>query len=209
MEIAVLNRSTDITDKRAAKIVAAVNRQVQRDFLPYWGGAFKDVWVEFDMRPEKVDWTIIIEDEPDIDGAAGYHTLEGDEPFGKVFTRTPFETSTVLSHEVLEIIADPAVNRWAYNWDDGQWYAIEVCDPVQNTEYWIDDVLVSDFVLPAWFGMNASERTAFDNDNRDLPPWTIAPGGYVIKRGTKGTQFIGEPLHKSDDLRLSFRGLDQ
>lgn len=176
MEIAVLNRSKTVTDKRAAKITAAVNRQVQRDVLPVWGGAFADVWVEFDMRPEQADWQIFIVDDSTVPGALGWHSIDADgEPYGEVSAAG--EPSVTLSHEVLEIIADPGVNRVAVNWFDRLTYAMEICDPVQRNTYQIDDVTVSDFVTPAWFGF-VSGKAAFSSD---VEPWQVDTGGFAVR----------------------------
>ena len=79
MEIAIMNRSSGMSDKYAAKIAAAINRQVQRDFLDHWGGP-EGVWVEFDMRPEAADWVITIEDTSDYAGAAGCVPIWGAYP---------------------------------------------------------------------------------------------------------------------------------
>src|SRR6266851_6398306 len=67
------------------------------------------------------------------------------------------EYSSTLSHELLEMIADPGVNLYAIGKfrDGGRkksgLYGLEVCDPVEANYYKIDGVTVSDFVRPEWF----------------------------------------------------------
>ena len=57
-----------------------------------------------------------------------------------------------FTHEVLEALADPWINLAAQT-GAGQFYAVEVGDPVESDRfaYLIGAVKVSDFVLPAWF----------------------------------------------------------
>jgi len=57
-----------------------------------------------------------------------------------------------LSHELLEMLADPWIN-WCATGNDSKIYALEVCDAVEADDlgYDIDGVRVSDFVTPAWF----------------------------------------------------------
>jgi hypothetical protein len=83
-----------------------------------------------------------------------------------------------LSHELLEMLADPWIN-WCAIGGDGQIYALEVADPVEadNLGYEIDGVLVSDFVTPAWFEPTEADRMDF---KRHLSKaGELAPGGYI------------------------------
>jgi hypothetical protein len=63
----------------------------------------------------------------------------------------PLSIASVVSHEVLETLADWGANRWA---DDGTGilWALEVGDPVESDSYAQDThgtpVTVSDFVTP-------------------------------------------------------------
>lgn len=205
MEIAITNESTRVSDLTVARWADAVNRQVQRDVLPVWGGAVRDLWVEFDAQPESVDWVIRVLDTSDYPGAAGYHTFDDDgRPWGTVFLDAGLEPSVVLSHEVLEAIADPAVNRTALNWNDGYAYAMEICDPVQSDTYAIDGIKVSNFVYPAWFGMESDARVAHRYAWR-IDPFEIADGGYAVRYGDDGREEIGSALPGVSTQRITFR----
>jgi hypothetical protein len=64
--------------------------------------------------------------------------------------------STMLSHEVLELITDPAVNLLVVgphpmNADEVVLRKYEICDPVQADTYSIAGVTVSNFVTPLYF----------------------------------------------------------
>ena len=198
-EIAVTNRSR-LPDLEVAAMANAVNRQVQRDILPVWGGAFPDVWVEFDASREAGDWLIEIVDETTVAGAAGWHSIdETGRPYSEVSLHG--NVSQTLSHEVIEMIADPGVNRSAENWANGLHYALEIADPVQASTYTVGDFVVSDFVTPAWFGFEpgqAAHRT-------QIGPFEIAQGGYAIRWNRYGqdrsTGASAIPLHERSKFR--------
>src|SRR2546430_17094881 len=52
---------------------------------------------------------------------------------------------------------------WCAFGSDNKIYALEVCDSVEadNLGYFIDGVLVSDFVTPAWFEPTCADRLDF------------------------------------------------
>ena len=176
-QIVVTNHS-DISDLEVARWCSAIARQVQHDFLPFWGAFCPNSWVRFG-DPEGADWEIRIVNESTVDGAAGWHSLDGDDPHGEVSTSSGFNPATVLSHEVLEMLANPSVANLTVNWRDGLLYPMEVCDAVQAISYDIDGVEVSDFVLPAWFGQAQDSRCAFVTEG--LKPFELARGGYAVR----------------------------
>jgi hypothetical protein len=90
------------------------------------------------------------------------------------------------SHELLEMLADPNINLTVLVQSDSQTagtlYAYEVCDACEadNLGYQIGDVLVSDFVLPAWFeSFRAPNSTQFDRQGQITAPLGLLPGGYI------------------------------
>jgi len=187
-KIVVLNES-EIPDRELRRVVRAIQKQVDEDFFPLWGWRAKLVY-----KPAKVPkrtMQIIVMGQDD-DDELGYHFIEG-VPVAHVFTidgdgKPIANYSVTLSHEVLEMIADPGVNLYAL----GHYFAkdrpkkreafvaLEVCDPVQETVYDKDGVSVSDFVVPEWFeperkrgSMSFSFMEAVD------APFRLAPGGYI------------------------------
>ncbi|MDH3600886.1 MAG: hypothetical protein OEU26_14765, partial [Candidatus Tectomicrobia bacterium] len=144
-----------------------------------------------DMRGDAV---LYLWDETDVPGALGYHDRNNRGiPYGFIFTdliESLGESWTVtLSHEALELIADPEVNLLVMGpHPDGSgrtvfhWY--EMCDAVQNETYRIDGVEVSNFVLPLYF--TGSEEIGGRNDflgtqvgGQTLLSFGVNPGGYV------------------------------
>ena len=60
------------------------------------------------------------------------------------------KVSVTASHELLEMMIDPGAQLWAQN-TNGCFYAYEMCDAVEDEEYEIDGIAVSDFVHPSFF----------------------------------------------------------
>lgn len=122
-------------------------------------------------------------DNPDQAGALGYHELTSQgTPLGKVFAKLDLANgcswTATLSHELLEMLADPWVN-WCAVGNDNKIYALEVCDAVEadNVGYMIDGVLVSDFITPAWFEPTCADRLDFKQHlSKELE---LARGGYI------------------------------
>jgi hypothetical protein len=140
------------------------------------------------------DAVIYVQKLLDVAGALGYHdTNNRGIPFGLVSTELSTqvgeEWSVTLSHEALELIADPEVNLLVAgphpadpNRDVFHWY--EMCDAVQAESYKIDDIEVSNFVLPLYF--TGSEELGGRNDflgrahnGATLKSFTVNPGGYI------------------------------
>jgi hypothetical protein len=103
-----------------------------------------------------------------------------------------------LSHELLEVLADPWIN-WYAQGPDGKVYALEVCDAVEADElgYMIDGVLLSDFITPSWFEPTQADRVDFKQ--RISKPLQLASGGYISVLNASGwtqiaAQDVGIPL---------------
>src|SRR5664279_2494772 len=81
---------------------------------------------------------IVVTDDPDQAGALGYHEMSSrGTPLGKVFAALDMRLETswtvTLSHELLEMLADPWIN-WCAQSPEGKMYALEVCDAVEADE---------------------------------------------------------------------------
>jgi len=209
MIISVINHSGgNVKDDELQQVIRAVNRQIEEDFAPAWSISAKlrldgrsvdqpDKTQNTDMRGDAV---LYVWDESDVPNAIGYHdkNFRG-IPYAFVFldiaaTKAPDEWTVTLSHEALELIADPEgnllvmgphpdpnENRTVFHW-------FEMCDAVQNEWYRIDGIRVSNFVLPLYFtGTRDEDETGARNDflgtvgpdGQTLPSFGINPGGYV------------------------------
>jgi len=203
MLISVVNHTGGkLTDEEVQKGIRAVNRQIALDFKPHWHmsaelrlegaiGKFPDAKGLPELRGDAI---IYLWDEVDVEDALGYHEAHASGvPFGFVFTelvkklREPW--TVTFSHEALELIADPEVNllvAGAHPADSAlevfHWY--EMCDAVQDEEYTIDGVAVSNFLLPLYFTSNAEEGGRNDflgrkHRGKTLASFGINPGGYI------------------------------
>jgi hypothetical protein len=181
--IAITNASTCLTDAQVEAVLPALQKQVSDDFKAYWD---LDCTLAFLANSQSLThgfWQIVIIDNPDQAGALGYHEMtSAGTPLGKVFAKLDLDSGSswtaTLSHELLEMLADPWIN-WCAVGNDSRIYALEVCDAVEddNLGYRIDGVLVSDFITPAWFEPTDSDRIDFKQHlSKQLE---LARGGYI------------------------------
>jgi len=201
MIITVLNHSQKVADAELQHVVRALNRQVREDFEPYWSlGATLRLEGKSTTQPDKLtlpdmrgDAVLYLWDEVDVDGALGYHDANARGiPFGFVFTQLAEQLgenwTVTLSHEALELIADPLVNLLVAgphpNEDRMVFHWYEMSDAVQAETYYCDGVEVSNFVLPLYFTPDAEIGSRNDflgraHNGKTLTSFGINPGGYV------------------------------
>jgi len=165
--IAIINASTCLSDAQVEAVLPALQKQVSDDFQAYWELDCTLSFLPHDQPLANGWWQIAVLDNPDQAGALGYHELTSQgAPLGKIFAKLDLDTGSswtaTLSHELLEMLADPWINWCAFG-SDNKLYALEVCDAVEadNLGYFIDGVLVSDFVTPAWFEPTCADRLDF------------------------------------------------
>jgi len=120
--------------------------------------------------------------------------------------------TVTASHELLEMLGDPNLNLTVFvqNADTTRTlYAYEVCDACEDDSfaYPIDNVLVSDFVYPAWFeNFRAQGSTQFDCMSQIEQPLELLKGGYIgIFNVNDGSGLQQQTLEKHP-LNLRHRG---
>ena len=203
MIVSVINLTEgSLTDAQVQTAIRAVNRQVREDFAPYWGfggelrlegktGRGRGSIDPADMRGDAI---LYLRNEVRVSDTAGFHD--------KWFCGIPYcvvyrelsdllkEAWTVtLSHETLELIGDAEANllvqgphpkhpsRKVFHW-------FEMCDAVQDENYAIDGIGVSNFVLPLYFTASAEHGGRNDflgtrAQGRTLRSFSVNPGGYI------------------------------
>jgi len=127
-------------------------------------------------------------------------------PLAKIFCKTTQEAteqpSEVASHEMLEMLVDPQVvpkPKTKTDEETQRIYPLEVCDPVQQSGSEIEGVLVSNFVLPAYFKLpQASNPTQYDwYKVLSSPVPAMTPGGYLsfapVSQPNNWQQEFGSP----------------
>lgn len=149
--ITVINNSTVVSTPDFVKAVAAVQKQLSNEFKNAWG---KTVTLVASANPAPGSWLCYVRDVTDRAGALGYHNQGGTptafvfaKDAGAVFNGVAGLWTVCLSHELMEMVVDPQLNTTAGN--GGQFE--EICDPVEQHYYAIDDVLVTDFVYPSFY----------------------------------------------------------
>lgn len=201
MLISVINHSNGIvSDSQAQKAINAVNRQIAEDFEPYWSmGARLRLDGRTVDQPNKIttpdmrgDAVLYLWDDSDVPHAEGYHdTNHSGVPFSFVFVHPGNSGWTVtLSHEALEMVADPDVNLLVAgpHPDDPEnrvaLFAYEVADAVQADTYEIEGIKVSNFVLPLYFTAENEYEGRNDflgkkHNGKTLTSFGVNPRGYM------------------------------
>ena len=185
--ICVRNDSTVVPDEKVIRMLPAIQRQVTEHFEPAWGIGAR---VRFhEGTPPDRAYVITIKDEDEEDDSfIGYHIRDKGYPEAFIFAKAGLSMSDTisdtLSHEVLEMLVDPAVNLYAYRPGDARrperGYFYEVCDAVQRHHYHIDRVKVCNFVYPEWFEHNWKPGSRqFDHLKLLERPFQILPGCYM------------------------------
>lgn len=181
--IAITNASTCLTDAQVEAVLPALQKQVSDGFKAYWELDCTLTFLASSQPLTRDCWQIVIVDNPDQAGALGYHEMSSTgTPLGKVFAKLDLDSgaswTATLSHELLEMLADPWIN-WCAVGTDSKIYALEVCDAVEDDKlgYEIDGVLVSDFITPAWFEPTCADRIDFKQHLSEQ--LELARGGYI------------------------------
>jgi hypothetical protein len=178
--IAITNRSKLLSDSDVAAVLPAMQKQIDGDFAPVWGCAANLGFFGRNAVLPVGAWPVTIVDKADVPDALGYHDNARGQPYGIVSVKPNLDAgapwTTTLSHELLELLANPFVDATVpYK---HKLYDREVCDGPEDDRFAskIDGVLVSDFVFPAWFGAGGSRYDYTGNCKR---PFHILPGGYI------------------------------
>lgn len=179
-----------------APILSAVNIQLLRDVAPLLGLVPSQIKYFSTSGTYSRDAVIVeILDAADAPGALGYHSettagrayakvfLDPILSNGGAFSQGANSVSATLSHEVVELVGDEHANRWVLNDADGCDYALELADPVECDEgYDINGIGLSNFVTDAWFSAGSHPKSRFDFLSRLNAPFTMTPGGFMLRR---------------------------
>lgn len=212
MILTIANISNAIGPAELLPALDAIGRQVAEDFQPEWGatanlrGTITSLIGKARIRGDH-DAIIYLGDSSQdpttgVGVALAYHSenfagvpygfvyLDICAAYGEVWT-------AVLSHEVLELLADPnvvmtVVGPAPHRGKGSVYYDLEVCDPTQGDSYVIDTVAVSNFVGRSYFGLTGgSGRTNYLN--LPLAKFGVRPSGYVqYEVGGRTKQIQGE-----------------
>jgi hypothetical protein len=159
------------------------------------------------------DWLFyMIDTDQNVPDAAAYHTEVSDMVVGYILVRTiitqggtvpisgptnayyhnpatlfykdasTLTVASALSHEIFEALIDAFCVQW-WQGQDGNFYAAEVCDPVQGNIIKVAvngvNVGVSNFVLRAWQDTE-SKKGPYDYMGLLKAPFTLNKNGYAV-----------------------------
>ncbi|MGE5147005.1 MAG: phospholipase D-like domain-containing protein, partial [Candidatus Eiseniibacteriota bacterium] len=190
--IGLASRVGSVTVADLARVAAAINLQVSRDFQPIWQiSAVISALPDPDSVPPGV-WPIFLVDDTGYDGADGLHLTKVNQPFALV--RVGPAWSLTVAHETLEMLVDPSGNKLqtstAIEIVNGAVrdvpgrkvdYLVEVADPSEDSEnaYFIDDVLVCDFYTPNFFDPVPAGGVRYSFSGKLSRPRQILKNGYI------------------------------
>jgi hypothetical protein len=190
--IGLASRIGSVSVADLARVAAAINLQVSRDFAPIWQvTATVSALPDPDSIPPGV-WPVFLVDDTGYEGAEGLHLTKLNQPYALV--RVGPSWSLTVAHEVLEMLVDPSGNKLqsstAIAVVNGSVqdvpgrkveYLVEVADPSENAEnaYFIDDVLVCDFYTPNFFDPAAASGVRYSFSGKITRPRQVLKNGYI------------------------------
>jgi hypothetical protein len=182
--IAVFNKAKTPLDADLGKMTAALQAYVDSFVEPRWDTPCKLIQsTDF----VKGAWALAFYDDADYAGALAYHELTPDGlPLSKVFVRTILKShsgplSWSASHELVEMLVDPAINMYTTGPNRNWMYAYESADPVEALGFDVQGFFMSDFVYPSYFeAFRKAGSVKFDEMGKVSRPFQILSGGYQI-----------------------------
>jgi hypothetical protein len=214
--VALVSDTPSVTLSQVTAVAAALQKQASRDFGPIWSvNATVNAFDALESVP--VDyWPVILRDDIQEPGAAGFHTDDHGQPFSLVQVDNTWPLTA--SHETLEMLADPFGNRTIAGAPPPQApapisgfnrvvYLVEVADPCESAQfsYKVNGVQVSDFLTQHYYDPNGATGVRYSFRNHIREPHTVLEGGYVsfgnpvdnhwyqiiVQNGKAGTRDLG------------------
>jgi len=194
-KIVCFNKAKTPLGVNISKLVHAMQTYVDDCVAPVWGAPAK---LSLGTGFVKNAWAVVFLDDADTPGALAYHDLTPDGlPLSKVFVRTTIENGDLVSisasHELVEMLVDPAINLMTTGPDPKTMYAYESADPVEEMSFLVEGIPMSDFVLPAYFEeFHKPNSVHFDYMDKLSRPFQILSGGYqIVFKNGKWSQMFG------------------
>src|SRR5215471_3228153 len=208
--IACFNRATTPLGVDLNVLINAMQVYVDNYVAPIWGTPARLVHSQSFIPGA---WAMVFLDKADAPGALAYHDLTPQGlPLSKVFVRTTIKNGDLVSvsasHELVEMLVDPAINMMTTGPDSRTMYAYETADPVESLSFKVDGVPMTDFVYPAYFEAFRKPSSArFDHLRKVKRPFQVLSGGYqIIFRSGKWSQTYGSKTKARAFRREDRRG---
>ncbi len=208
--IACFNRAKTKLGVNFDKLIAAMQAFIDDYVAPVWGTPAKLVKSDGFIKGA---WAMVFLDDADQPGALAYHDLTPDGlPQAKVFVKTTIKNNDLVSvsasHELVEMLVDPAINMMTTGPDPKLMYAYESADPVEALSFPVKGIPMTDFVFPAYFeAFHKPGSVQFDQMKKVREPFQILSGGYqIIFKNGKWKQIYGSKAKKKAFKREDRRG---
>lgn len=208
--IAVFNRAKTPLGLKLDALIASMQEYVDEHVAPIWGTPARLVR-SGGFRAGA--WAMVFLDNADEPGALAYHDLTPDGlPLAKIFVETTLAdhalVSATASHELVEMLVDPAVDMTVMGADNKTFYAYESADPVEELSFKVRGIAMSDFVYPAYFeSFRKPGSVRFDHLNKVKRPLQILSGGYQsIFRNGRWREVWGSAAKKKRFRKEDRRG---
>jgi hypothetical protein len=200
--IACFNKATVPLGVDFDALIAAMQVFIDKHVVPVWGTPAKLVKTKGFVKGQ---WAMVFLDNADQAGALAYHDLTPDGfPISKVFVKTTLAddglVSVSASHELVEMLVDPAINLMTTGPDPKLVYAYESADPVEELSFAVNGIQMTDFVYPSYFeSFHKPGSVQFDRLKKVTKPFQILSGGYqiVFKNGNWSQVFGSGSKKKS------------
>src|SRR4051812_26864945 len=193
--IACFNKATVDLGVDFDQLIDAMQEYVTSCVAPIWAtpaALFKSTTFV------KGAWAMVFLDTADAPGALAYHDLTPDGlPESKVFVKTTLDDNELVSvsasHELVEMLVDPATNLMTTGPDPKTMYAYESADPVEALAFDVLGMQMSDFIYPSYFEtFHKPGSVKFDHLNKVKKPFQILAGGYqIVYKNGKWSQVFG------------------
>ena len=199
--IACFNRASVPLGLDLDALLEALQRFVDECVAPVWGTPARLVKSSGFVRRA---WALVFLDDADAPGALAYHELTPDGfPVSKVFVKTILgardSLSVSTSHELVEMLVDPAINLYSTGPDARALYAYESADPVEETWFPLGGFDMTNFVFPSYFEVFRKRgSTQFDYMKKVKKPFELLRGGYqIIFKNGRSSEIFGSPAKKA------------
>ena len=211
-KIAVFNNATIPLGVDLDDLIAAMQVYIDKFIVPVWATPANLVKSNDFVAGA---WAMVFLDDADAPGALAYHDLTPDGfPESKVFVRTTLQNGDLVSvsasHELVEMLVDPAINLMSTGPDLKAVYAYESADPVEALSFAVNGIEMSNFVYPAYFeNFRKAGSVKFDQMDKVQRPFEILKDGYqIVFKGGKWSQVFGSAAKKKafeKEVRLGHR----
>ena len=208
--IACFNKAVTPLGVDYDSLIDVMQVYIDQYIAPVWGTPAKLVKSKGFLKNA---WAMVFLDNADQAGALAYHDLTPTGlPLAKIFVRTTIQNNDLVSvsasHELVEMLVDPAINLLTTGPDPKTVYAYESADPVEALSFNVNGIPMSNFVFPAYFeNFHKAGSVQFDYLKKFKKPFQVLSGGYqIIFKNGKWSQVFGSPAKKKAFAKEDRRG---